>query len=107
MDGMKRTTVTMLAITLTGAIAATLVTGCSRMAPKPTKQIQVPGGGPPVFTSLEMERQSPATPPGAAADALPPGMVAQASYARPLSNGNTSNGNTANGRTSSGPMSTV
>jgi hypothetical protein len=62
--------------------------GCSRMTSQPTKQIQIRDGGPPVLTSLELPPPSPEVPDGSQR----PGLISQASYARPLSNGQMANG---------------
>jgi hypothetical protein len=78
---MKRIIVT----TLAAALATMLGPGCSRLAPKPTKQVQISGGGPPVLTSLELPPQSPeASQNPASSQKL--SLISQASYARPIPN---------------------
>lgn len=81
MNGMKRIIVT----GLIAVLATILGTSCSRLSSKPTKQIRITDGGPPVFTSLELQQQS-----SEAAESQPPGLISRASYARPLPVGHTS-----------------
>ena len=87
MNVMKRIIVTMLA----AALATVLGSGCSRLTSKPTKQVQIRDGGPPVLTSMELPPQSSETSQGPNGSQAP-GLISQTSYARPLSNGHTSNG---------------
>src|SRR5262245_26076048 len=82
MNGMKRIIATMLA----AALATTLGPGCSRLTSTPKRQVQIRDGGPPVLTSLELPPQS-SEASQSPAGSQKPGLISQASYARPLSNG--------------------
>jgi HEAT repeats len=86
MNVMNRIIVTMLATMLAAVTATMLGPGCSRLTSKPTKQVQVRDSGPPVLTSMEMPPQSSAPSPMAIGSQAP-GMISQAAYMRPLSNG--------------------